>query len=701
MNHGLLALAISLVCTVTYADESTNIIRLKTVTAAGNSLFNITPTEETHAYTAQAATVGTKTPANLRDIPQSVSIVTQQSMNDRNVQILDDLAKQTAGLRVLANDSGRSSIYARGYEYDEYSVNGLPAQMQSIYGNLPNLAAFDRVEIMRGPNGLFNSTTEMGGVVNLVRKRPTAELKGSVTAGVSYPMGYNLAGDIGGGFNADGSVKGRIIAASSGKRNTHAKYTNHTETLYTALDWDISGSTTLGVGYLYQQRHIKPDNGLPLAAGSRLMKLPVKDYYGTNWSRFNNQSHDLFADFKHQFADGGTFQAGARYSHRDIKFNYAFPGSALSAAGTMRAATGTARKVKQDDFTIDANYSRPFDTLRGTSEFVVGADFKTLNRDIENARASFRTNLTLQQLQNYPDTDILGKAKQTGKGYTHTDEDLREAGVYGKITFRPIQSLALIGGGRISHWKIGSENHLNNTSISRSGNGFTGYAGIVYDINDNHSVYASYSALNKPQTDTDSTGQFIGPRKGHQYEIGLKSSYFGDRLNSRVSLFQLTDNNTAGTTADGDTAAIGKRRVRGVELEAAGEVLPNWNISAGYSYLDTKIVRTGITRNDAIFLLMPKNTLNIWSTYAITPEWTVGGGVNAMSSFESNTRLSTAGGYATADLMARYQPTPNFSTQLNINNIFNRHYYTRVGGANTFNIPGEERNASLTFKYQF
>ncbi|SUO93202.1 Ferripyoverdine receptor precursor [Suttonella ornithocola] len=188
MRHTLLTLAI-LSATSAHAQ---NAIRLDAITVEGNKLFNVTPTEQTHEYTAQAATVGTKIPATLRDIPQSVSIITTQNITDRNVQTFDQLARQTTGLRVLSNDDGRSSVYARGYEYDEYSIDGLPAQMESINGNLPNLSAFDRVEVMRGPYGLFNSTTEMGGVVNFVRKRPTETTQAEITGGLSYPKGYQL-----------------------------------------------------------------------------------------------------------------------------------------------------------------------------------------------------------------------------------------------------------------------------------------------------------------------------------------------------------------------------------------------------------------------------------------------------------------------------------------------------------------------------
>lgn len=106
--------------------------RLDTVTVQGNRLYEMLPSEVTGGYSVDAATVGTKTPASLRDIPQSVSVVTREAIEDQNFTTLDQLGRRTPGMRVLSNDNGRSSIYARGYEYDQVSIDGLPAPMTSI-----------------------------------------------------------------------------------------------------------------------------------------------------------------------------------------------------------------------------------------------------------------------------------------------------------------------------------------------------------------------------------------------------------------------------------------------------------------------------------------------------------------------------------------------------------------------------------------
>jgi tonB-dependent siderophore receptor len=221
-TRNLLACAIS-AAIATAACAADNGETLETIFIKTQRGYSADATETNRDYSAFAATVGTKIPATPREIPQSISIITSQQIKDRNVETLDQLARKTPGLRVLSNDDGRSSIYARGYEYDEYNVNGLPAQMQSINGTLPNLAAFDRVEVMRGPSGLFDSSGEMGGLVNLVRKRPGEDFDASASAGYGTEKQYKLGGDITGKLNADGTIRGRVLAETTGKSPKPAK----------------------------------------------------------------------------------------------------------------------------------------------------------------------------------------------------------------------------------------------------------------------------------------------------------------------------------------------------------------------------------------------------------------------------------------------------------------------------------------------
>lgn len=676
---------------------------LETVHIKGQRSYNAIATEKNGDYSSFAATVGTKIPASLREIPQSVSIITNRQVKDRNVDTFDQLARKTPGLRVLSNDDGRSSVYARGYEYSEYNIDGLPAQMQSINGTLPNLFAFDRVEVMRGPSGLFDSSGEMGGIVNLVRKRPTKAFQGHMAAGFGTHKQYKAEADVSGSLNSDGSVRGRVMAQTVGASPRPAEKNNRHETFYAAADWDINPDTVLGAGYLYQQRRLAPYNGLPADADGKLPSLPQHAFVGADWNKFKMHSHDVFADLKHYFGNGGYGKVGMRYSDRKADSNYTFAGSKLNNAGQADVA-GLGTDIKQKAFAVDASYSRPFALGNTANEFVIGADYNHFRSTNEQGRSTVASNIALDGFHSVSYVDLIQNARAGAHGYKHTldTENLDKFGVYGKSVFHPADGLSLISGGRLGHYKIESGDGKTLHKASRTK--FTGYAGAVYDLNDNNSLYASFSQLYTPQTSLGTDGKLLKPRQGNQFEVGYKGSHMDDRLNTRISLYRLKDKNAAAPLNPNNKktryAALGKRVMEGVETEISGAMTPKWQIHAGYSYLHSQIKTASNSRDDGIFLLMPKHSANLWTTYQVTPELTIGGGVNAMSGITSSAGMH-AGGYATFDAMAAYRFTPKLKLQINADNIFNRHYYARVGGTNTFNIPGSERSLTANLRYSF
>lgn len=682
--------------------------RLDTITVQGNRLYEMLPSEMTGGYGIDAATVGTKTPAALRDIPQSVSVVTRDSIEDQGLNTLDELGRRTPGMRVLSNDNGRSSIYARGYEYDAYSIDGLAAPMSSITGSVPSLAAFDRVEIMRGPSGLFNSTSEMGGIVNLVRKRPTREFQGHVTgsAGTEGQRGAQL--DLAGPIDAQGRLRGRLVI----DHTEHAQFVdqndNHQEDIYAALDVDLDASTTLGLAFLHDRKDIVVNNGKPVDGDGDLIYGASDDFFGADWNDFNSRSDDWIAELTHRFASGGYGRIASRYSDREADYNYAFGGSALDDADTLRVA-GIGSKVDQQALSVDASYSQPFSVFGNVSEFVLGSDYKHYETDTQSGRSRNLAGgrVTLDELNDLTFVDVLDGARLSGRGYSDTGSTLEEVGLYGKLTLRPVQPLALITGGRISHYDVDVTDRVAGTRNSRTDNTFTPYAGLVYDLNADHSLYASYSQVFKPQTSYDASGDLLEPREGEQYEVGVKGSYFGGGLNARVSAFRLYDENRAATPDDSTAdyvVGVGKMRIQGAEFEIAGSLTQQWDLIAGYTYLDTKVEQASTTRDDGVFLLMPRNVLNLWTQYEFVGEslggLSVGGGMTAMSDFSSSSGVE-APGYTVIDAMVGYEFSSRLSGQLNVKNLLDREYYSRVGGTNTFNMAGAPASIIASMRYDF
>lgn len=682
--------------------------RLATITVEGNRLYEMLPSEETEGYDVDAATVGTKIPAALRDIPQSITVVTRDAIEDQNFTTLDELGRRTPGMRVLSNDNGRSSIYARGYEYDEYNIDGLPAPMTSINGSVPSLVAFDRVEIMRGPSGLFNSTSEMGGIVNLVRKRPTDEFQGHISGSLgTYGQG-SVETDLSGPIDAEGRIRGRLVI----DHVEHPQLVDHNDNeqndVYAAVDIDLDEATTLGLGFIRNAKDIVVNNGQPVGSDGDLLYSRRSAFYGAEWNDFQSQSNDWIAELTHRFANGGYGRIAARYSDRNASYNYAFGGSALNDAGTLSVA-GIGSRVDQQALSLDASYSQPFETFGNVSEFVIGSDYKRYETEIESGRSRSLANgrVTLGELNELDYVDILGAARSTGRGYSYADTTLEETGLYSKLTLRPVQSLALIAGGRLSRYDVDYTEQVDGDEDSRSDSEFTPYAGLVYDIGANHSLYASYSQVFKPQTSYAADGGLLEPRDGEQYEVGIKGSYFGGDLNARLSAFRLYDENRA--ASPDDTGAdyvvpVGEMRIQGAEVELVGSLNDQWDVIAGYTYLDTEVQEASTARDDGVFLLMPNNIVNLWTQYSFAGSALqglhVGGGITAMSDFSSSNDIE-APGYAVVDAMLGYDFTSHVSGQLNFNNVFDREYYNRVGGTNTFNMVGAPSNVVASLRYDF
>ncbi|WP_460750286.1 TonB-dependent siderophore receptor [Marinomonas epiphytica] len=694
-TYATLALALIPFPKTLLAAEIENSTALPTLTVEGNALYDASSSEELTGYNVEAATVGTKTPAALKDIPQSITVITNDYIEDRGAVYLDDVTKTTPGLTTLSNESGRSSIFARGYEYDDLLIDGLSAPVGSQQGTLPSLSAFDRIEIMRGPSGLFSSTSEMGGIMNLVRKRGTEDTQASINIGAGSWGRYQLGTDVSGSLNEDGSVRGRLVLDQSNAANQIEDNENISQSVYATVEIDLDDDTELSVGVLHQTKDIDTSNGLPSYADGTLLDLDTSTFFGADWNEFNAESTDVFADLTHRFDNGGRGRIAARVSDRTSDFDYAYTGSSVNSDDNITKFSEYASDIDQQAVAFDASYSQPFEAMGNVSEFVVGLDYKkeksTQNSNISSASGTWN-------IYSF-DSSSLTKDLFSVTRTTNSDTSEQEQAVYGKLTFRPIENLALITGARVSNYD------LDTGTDTATGSHVTPYAGLVYDLTDSHALYASYSEVFKPQDSVDENGDFIDPREGEQVEFGIKGSYLNGLLNSRLTAFQLTDKNRA-EQVDGETyyETTGEYQVRGFEAEIAGQ-FGQWDTILGYTYMQTKVLSGSTSR---YFSLMPEHNFSAWSKYRFeAPEesllnnMTVGAGLTAVSDFATSDGSVKGAGYATVDASVSKQINDNLKVSFNINNLFDTKYYARVGATSTFNFYGPSRNFMANATYSF
>ena len=264
--------------------------------------------------------------------------------------------------------------------------------------------------------------------------------------------------------------------------------------------------------------------------------------------------------------------------------------------------------------------------------------------------------------------------------------------------------LKLIVGGRQSHWKMRS------LTEDRAHDVFIPYAGLVFDLSDNYSAYASYTDIFQPQNYRSLTGAYLDPVAGKSFELGIKGEHLDGKLNSSLSVFRIQQNNVAqldaGNVVPGTTdfAYYGAQGVtsKGFEAQLTGELARGWNLSAGISHTLAKDAE-GLSVN----AWAPRTQLQLFTSYRFQGDWnqlTVGSGMQ----WQSTTRASfSLGGkqvnyaqkpFGVVSLMARYSFTPKLSLQVNLNNMFNKKHYVNVDGQGQFGVP---RNAMAVLNYKF
>lgn len=659
-------------------------------------------TEGTGSYTAPFTTVGSKLPVTLREVPQSISVVTRARIEDQNAVQLEDALRRTTGMRVLNNDQGRSSIFSRGYELSDYRINGLPAPLSSIYGTQPNLAMFDRVEVLRGPSGLFGGAGDPAGSVNLIRKRGLEDFQVGGTVGYGSWENFRAEADLTGPLLESGALRGRVVGSYHDRNSFIDENAVENRLAYGTLEGELTEDTTLALSLSHEDKDITPQNGLPAYTDGELLDVDRSTFSGADWNRFENDTQDVLLELQHRFDNGGEANVGMRYATADVDFKYAYTIAGVDRATGQAPMRALAREYHEDSYSADANVAQPFQVMGLEQWVVVGADYRRYEQETRQGMVNgfatfdaFDPNYDLVE----PDVPFT----------SHTRTTPEQVGIYGQLRLKPVEWLTIIPGGRLSWYHSETENEMTGSSSSLSvDNEFTPSLGVVADLTDQFSVYASYTDIFQPQSELTESGQAVEPRVGTQYEAGVKGEFYDGLLNASLGVFQITDENRAQQNlATGFFEASEEARIRGVDFELAGSLLPTWEVFLGYSFMVSEFTESASQSGDVFNTWTPEHTLNLWSRYGFAEglldgAW-LAGGVTAQSEFfaESGGVRLEQGAIAVFDAQIGYELTDNVEASLTVNNLFDKKYYARVGAPSTFNFYGEPRSVWFEVSAKF
>ncbi|MDR3158254.1 MAG: TonB-dependent siderophore receptor [Zoogloeaceae bacterium] len=702
------------------AQEQTETITLDPVVVTGTR------------YTSDAVSVGGKEPVKPREIPQSVSVVTKERIEDQGAVTLSDALKLVPGITAQPNSSwyGDDTYYSRGYTLKP-TYDGLPAY--NSFGAAPQLdmAIYERVEVLRGPAGLFqgaaasNSDGNFGGVVNLVRKRGQKEFAAAATLSGGTWDNHNAALDLTGPLNADGSLRARAVVSSTDRQYFYDDAKSRKLLGYFNLDWDITPATAFSLAYSTQKNNLRGlYSGVPAAAGAgELLDLPRSTNLNPKWNTIDWDTRDITAELSHRFENG--WSANAKYNRREQDYFYrmaAYVGAGIPPASGNVAYQRTLRDVEAAYDAYDIYLAGPFSLFGREHRAVVGYNYSKSSSFTTGANCN-PLNVTVP----FGRQDLVGECWRDY--HLGNEAEYWQSGYYGQLRLRLAEPLTFIVGARSSDYRQRTRNpppaatvnmNWTNNDNVKTDDEVTPYGGLLFDVSKQVSLYASYADIFIPQANTKFGGDPIGPRTGKQYEIGAKGEFLDGKLIASLARFDLRDKNRAYQDPDSghpnSWLALGEVESKGWEVEVAGRPAPGWDIQAGYTRLDTRYKKDRLFAGVEFSPKEPKHLFKLWGVRRFGGNGPLNGlSVGLGLTYVSETRASATNtvaantaaavrkqpAYTLADGFLSYRINKNASLAFNAYNLFDKSYYARLGSTGSLNIYGEPRSYKLTLRIDY
>jgi outer membrane receptor for ferric coprogen and ferric-rhodotorulic acid len=688
-----------------------------------------------------------KTVTPLKDIPNTVTLVDREQIQAQNLFTLEDALTATPGITVTGVGSEDPSYMSRGFAISNYLIDGTPTLSFGFPSVVPDLFAYDRLEVLRGPAGLFSGSGNPAGSINLVRKRPLDELK--LQGSLGYGSYQNFRGEIDVSAPLAKGVAVRAGAMVQDQDQFFDVAHRNRVTAFGVGKIDIGERTTFTFGATYDRFKPAIQSGLPGLIGGadgsdgQLLDIRRSTYLGADWNRFKSDIWSAFADITHEISDRWTIRASALYTDVERVDVYSYIGNQ-----PITETNGLTNHIayRGDSFmkshSFDFNAVGSFPAFGREQTLILGFDYQDSSYQSYGTRLSNYARIDvynpvspleppLDPYKPSPPYPVQGGTGQTvPQNLSASDTRIAQFGAYGQMRFSPVEGLTAIGGGRLTWWDTDTQTLL--PTLGRKGGysidaRFTPYAGLVWDATREWNIYASYADSFTPQAAPAGRirpdGQQVEPLVGAQYELGTKLSLMNDRLLLSAAAYQIEQTNRLFNDPDdaGVVLQIGKVRARGFEAEAAGEILPGWRINGGYSYTRTKYLEDANASFEGLPLvpIIPKHSVKVFTNYkapaGALAGLSLGGGLtwfsstyggnpatfNAAGALVTRSSIVRQGAYAVVDLRAGYEFDERISLSVNVNNVLDKTYYARISSTGRGNYFGTPRTVFATLRFAY
>lgn len=665
------------------------------------------------SYKPAKATIASKVPLTPREIANSVSVLTREQIEDQGLVTMQDALQQVTGINVIANDNSSAQYFARGYGlgvmYDGVtSYNGMTPSHQF------DLPIYERIEVLRGPAGLLRGVGEPGGVVNLVKKHPKDTFGFSWAAGAGSWDNFRLEGDVTGPLNEDKSLRGRLVVAEENRGYFYDHTHGQKWLAMGALEYDLTPATTLALSFSAQDADVKaPSSGLPTSSEVdanghyKLLDVSRSTFNAPDWGKLLYHTDEISLSAEHRFANKWVAKVSANHREWRQYYKYAYTSSSVN---TTTNRVSYASMQGDYDYTrdgVDLFANGPFELFGRTHNLLAGFNAEVYKSAGKFGRGPNYSNVFFGDISTLTEANIA----YTSGSATETEQH----GFYSQLRFSLADPLTLVLGGRTTSFINKTRNITPSIETAwqegaKSDNEFTPYAGILYDVTKDITLYGSYADIFVPQTQIKVDGATLDPRIGQQYEIGSKGEFFDDKLAASLAWFDIRDKNRAYADPAYPSSNFylnaGEVESKGWELEVSGKPARGLDLMAGYTYLTTKYLTDSSSEGKSYSIQTPRNQFKLWSNYrfdnaGMLSGFSLGLGMQAQSKSQSSRGWRDEvvnSGYAVFNGKIGYEIDKHYALGLAINNLFDRKYYASVGTPNIYNFYGEPRNFMLTLR---
>lgn len=686
------------------------------VTAQAGKNQGADPAEE---YTGQKSRASSGLALSVSETPQSVTVITEKRMEDQNLTTVNDVLAQATGISVKEYDSARQFYFARGFEITNYLIDGVPTPFDPGWGTGENLSSsrqYEQVEVVKGPTGLMSGIGDPSAAINLVRKRADSdEFNGSAIIGGGSRNEAQAALDVASALNEDKTIRGRAVVSHEQQDSFRDVGASENSLVYLTTEMDLSDNTLLTLGASYQRN----DNDAPTWGG---LPLWYDDGTRTDWSRSKTSAADwaywdsthknAFAELGHYLNEDWQINARFNYGESDTESRL------LYVIGNPNRETGQGLSAwTGGNFSTDSKYSM-VDLFASGQYGLFGRDHDAtfgVSRAEREFVAHSHNATSVAPIGDFNEWDGRGYPEHVwGPDFLYEKRTDTQLALYGSTRLNVTDRLKAIIGARVTDLEVDRAEAAYNKQQTIEHDIVSPYLGLLYDINETFTAYASYTDIFNPQYELDASGESLDPIEGASYELGVKAGFMNDRLVATAAVFRIEQDNLA--QADGSNVIAGTSdqayreaegaTSEGVELELAGAIREGWDVQLGATYYEAEDAQ-----GEDVNTNQPRKLVKSFTTYRLPGSFnqlTIGGGVNWESSVYADATNPVSGNpqkveqdsLTLVNLMARYQFTEELNVQLNVDNVTDEKYFTNIGQFGQV-AYGEPRTVSLTAKYNF